>query len=90
MARRPARRLPALRHVSTPLTPRPLPLFLGTPPMTAASLPAYRYIGQRVVELGSGPGLVGILLAKLGARVAVTDIGKVRRDGTRRVAGLSA
>lgn len=49
-------------------------LFLAT---YLASLPAYRYIGQRVVELGSGPGLVGILLAKLGARVAVTDIGKV-------------
>ncbi|KAG2498939.1 hypothetical protein HYH03_003129 [Edaphochlamys debaryana] len=42
-----------------------------------ASLPIYRYIGARVVELGSGPGLVGILLAKLGAKVYITDIPKV-------------
>ncbi|GLC37860.1 hypothetical protein PLESTB_001483900 [Pleodorina starrii] len=42
-----------------------------------ASLPIYRYMGARVVELGSGPGLVGILLAKMGAKVHITDIEKV-------------
>ena len=34
-----------------------------------ATLPLHRYIGARVVELGSGPGLVGLMLAKLGAKV---------------------
>lgn len=42
-----------------------------------AHLPNHRYIGQRVIELGSGPGLAGILLAKLGAKVLVSDIKKV-------------
>ncbi|GFR43932.1 hypothetical protein Agub_g5070 [Astrephomene gubernaculifera] len=42
-----------------------------------ASLPLYRYIGARVVELGSGPGLVGILMAKMGAKVHITDIPRV-------------
>ncbi|GIL98561.1 hypothetical protein Vretimale_3918 [Volvox reticuliferus] len=32
------------------------------------SLPTYRYMGARVVELGAGPGLAGILLAKMGAK----------------------
>ncbi|KAG2439293.1 hypothetical protein HXX76_004652 [Chlamydomonas incerta] len=49
-------------------------LFLAT---YLASLPAYRYIGARVVELGAGPGLAGIMLAKMGAKVHVTDIAKV-------------
>ncbi|EFJ45363.1 hypothetical protein VOLCADRAFT_94143 [Volvox carteri f. nagariensis] len=40
-------------------------------------LPTYRYVGCRVVELGAGPGLVGILLAKMGAKVHITDIAKV-------------
>jgi tRNA1(Val) A37 N6-methylase TrmN6 len=35
-----------------------------------ATLPLHRFIGARVVELGSGPGLVGLMLAKLGARVS--------------------
>jgi hypothetical protein len=38
-----------------------------------AAQPRHRYIGQRCVELGSGPGLAGLLLAALGARVAITD-----------------
>ena len=42
-----------------------------------ASQPTHRYIGQRCIELGSGPGLAGILLAKLGAKVLVSDIKKV-------------
>ncbi|KXZ52753.1 hypothetical protein GPECTOR_8g144 [Gonium pectorale] len=42
-----------------------------------SSLPHYRYIGARVVELGAGPGLVGILLARMGAKVHITDIAKV-------------
>ncbi|GIL70834.1 hypothetical protein Vretimale_3918 [Volvox reticuliferus] len=41
------------------------------------SLPTYRYMGARVVELGAGPGLAGILLAKMGAKVHITDICKV-------------
>jgi predicted nicotinamide N-methyase len=28
---------------------------------------------MRVLELGSGPGLAGLLAAKLGARVVITD-----------------
>ena len=42
-----------------------------------AHQPSHRFIGQRAIELGSGPGLAGILLAKLGARVLVSDIKKV-------------
>eukprot|EP00798_Chlamydomonas_sp_ICE-L_P020002 gene20002-26715_t len=42
-----------------------------------ASLPQHRYIGARCVELGSGPGLIGLLMAKLGAKVVITDIKKV-------------
>lgn len=30
-----------------------------------------------MIELGSGPGLAGLLVAKLGAQVLMTDIGKV-------------
>lgn len=36
---------------------------------SAAGLPSYRWQGARVVELGSGPGLAGMMLAKLGAKV---------------------
>ncbi len=32
--------------------------------------------GRHVVELGSGCGLVGLLLATLGAHVALTDLPK--------------
>jgi tRNA1(Val) A37 N6-methylase TrmN6 len=42
-----------------------------------ASLPLHRYQGARVIELGAGPGLIGLMLAKLGAKVVITDIGKV-------------
>mgnify|MGYP001807229837 CR=1 FL=1 len=50
----------------------------------AASLPAYRYIGARVVELGAGPGLVGIMLAKMGAKVgAGWSVWAVRMKPTR-------
>ncbi|KAI8470255.1 MAG: putative methyltransferase-domain-containing protein [Monoraphidium minutum] len=38
-----------------------------------AAQPRHRYIGQRAVELGAGPGLAGLLLAKLGAQVVITD-----------------
>ena len=30
-----------------------------------------------MIELGSGPGLAGLLVAKLGAQVTITDIAKV-------------
>ncbi|GAX73872.1 hypothetical protein CEUSTIGMA_g1322.t1 [Chlamydomonas eustigma] len=42
-----------------------------------ATLPVHRFIGARVIELGSGPGLIGLMLAKLGAKVIITDIQKV-------------
>jgi hypothetical protein len=38
-----------------------------------SAAPAHHYTGLSVVELGSGPGLAGLLAAKLGARVAITD-----------------
>uniref|UniRef100_A0A383VXQ9 FAM86 N-terminal domain-containing protein n=1 Tax=Tetradesmus obliquus TaxID=3088 RepID=A0A383VXQ9_TETOB len=38
-----------------------------------SAVPAHRYTGMRVLELGSGPGLAGLLAAKLGARVVITD-----------------
>ena len=34
-----------------------------------AAQPRHRYIGQRAIELGSGPGLAGLMLARLGAQV---------------------
>lgn len=36
--------------------------------------PAHRWISARVVELGAGTGLVGMLLARLGASVVLTDL----------------
>ncbi|KAF5825992.1 putative methyltransferase-domain-containing protein [Dunaliella salina] len=42
------------------------------------SVPRHRFLGCRVVELGAGPGLLGLLLAKWGARqVVITDKGSV-------------
>lgn len=41
------------------------------------SQPQYKYVGARCIELGAGVGLVGMALAKLGARVTITDIEKV-------------
>lgn len=38
-----------------------------------AEQPLHRYIGARCVELGAGPGLAGLLLARLGAHVVLTD-----------------
>eukprot|EP00775_Hariotina_reticulata_P013046 gene13044-13173_t len=38
-----------------------------------AAAPRHRYTGMVVVELGSGPGLAGLLAAKMGARVIITD-----------------
>lgn len=32
---------------------------------------------MQVIELGSGPGLAGLVAAKLGAQVTITDIAKV-------------
>lgn len=37
----------------------------------AASQPHYRYVGLRCVELGAGVGLVGLLLAMMGAKVQI-------------------
>ena len=37
----------------------------------AVQQPRYRYVGARVVELGAGLGLVGALLAKLGAQASL-------------------
>ncbi|GIL98562.1 hypothetical protein Vretimale_3918 [Volvox reticuliferus] len=52
------------------------------------SLPTYRYMGARVVELGAGPGLAGILLAKMGAKVRRAGVpwryGSTQRVGTER------
>lgn len=39
----------------------------------AAAQPETRFLGSRCIELGSGPGLVGLLLARLGAHVIITD-----------------
>lgn len=39
----------------------------------AAHQPRYRYMGARCLELGSGPGLMGLMLAKMGAHVVITD-----------------
>lgn len=45
-----------------------------------ASLPRHRFIGARCVELGCGPGLAGMVLAKMGAKVRchqITDHARV-------------
>jgi predicted nicotinamide N-methyase len=39
-----------------------------------AATPRHRYTGMTVVELGSGPGLAGLLAAKLGAQVCVLTL----------------
>lgn len=39
--------------------------------------PMHRYVGAKAVELGAGVGVVGIVLAKLGACVISTDLQKV-------------
>lgn len=39
----------------------------------SAATPRHRYTGLTVIELGSGPGLAGLLAAKLGAQVVITD-----------------
>lgn len=49
-----------------------------------ASLPLYRFIGSRVVELGAGPGLVGLMLAKLGAKVSERGVHGARGCGAER------
>jgi hypothetical protein len=38
----------------------------------AAATPRHRYTGMSIIELGSGPGLAGLLAAKLGAQVVIT------------------
>jgi hypothetical protein len=38
-----------------------------------ASLPRHRFMGARCLELGSGPGLAGLLVAKLGGIAHITD-----------------
>ena len=37
-------------------------------------LPRGSCAGQAVLELGAGPGVVGLMLAELGAQVTLTDI----------------
>lgn len=43
------------------------------PPPLPPATPRHRYTGMTVIELGSGPGLAGLLAAKLGAQVVITD-----------------
>lgn len=50
-----------IRHLGCTILPLP------------AAAPAHTYTGMRVVELGSGPGLAGLLAAKLGGHVTITD-----------------
>ena len=38
-----------------------------------AELQSVRFKGKRIIEVGAGTGLVGLLLAKLGASVLFTD-----------------
>ncbi|MEW5306214.1 MAG: hypothetical protein WDW36_008696 [Sanguina aurantia] len=37
------------------------------------SLPRHRFMGARCIELGAGPGLAGLFMAKMGAKVVLTD-----------------
>lgn len=67
--------LSLLCRLQTPILEAIVPqLFLAA---YLAYQPRHRFMGQRVIELGSGPGLAGILLAKLGSRVWISDIKKV-------------
>jgi hypothetical protein len=57
------------RPATHPPPPHPTPH--AHIPQPAA--PSHHYRGLTVVELGSGPGLAGLLAARLGARVVITD-----------------
>lgn len=46
-------------------------------PAAPHGCPSLLRAGMRCVELGAGVGLVGLALAAMGARVAVTDVAKV-------------
>ncbi|GBF87904.1 N-lysine methyltransferase-like protein [Raphidocelis subcapitata] len=38
-----------------------------------AAQPRHRFIGQRVIELGAGPGMAGLMVAMFGAEAVITD-----------------
>ena len=62
--------------LSPPATTHPISPLPACPPSLPPSLPPASP-GMKCVELGAGVGLVGLALAAMGARVAITDVDKV-------------